>query len=103
MQPVIEYLKTGRRNIQVIIGLVVVIAFAAMPLIMGREGVERSYFIYFLFLTFIYITVAQGWNLVAGYAGQISLGTHAFFGLGAYTTAIIWINDLTKTGYYFDP
>ncbi len=51
---------------------------------------EESYLVYFLFLTFIYISMAQGWNLVAGYAGQASLGQHAFFGLGAYVTAIAW-------------
>jgi branched-chain amino acid transport system permease protein len=101
MQRSIDYLKTERRYIKVIIGLVIVIAFAAFPLFI--KDVERSYFIYFLFLTFVYVTVSQGWNLVAGYAGQISLGTHAFFGLGAYTTAIIWLHDITKTGYYFDP
>jgi branched-chain amino acid transport system permease protein len=100
MQQLKEYVLADRRYIKVIIGLVVVIAFAALPLYVD---VERSYYAYFIFLTFIYITVSQGWNLVAGYAGQISLGTHAFFGLGAYTTAIIWVNDLTKTGYYFDP
>ncbi len=48
--------------------------------------------------------LTQGWNLVAGYTGQISLGTHAFFALGAYTTAMIWRADLFKWGnYYFDP
>jgi branched-chain amino acid transport system permease protein len=100
MQRIRNYVTTDRRYIKLIIGLVVVIAFAALPLFID---VERSYFPYFLFLTFVYVTVAQGWNMVAGYAGQISLGTHAFFGLGAYTTAIVWVNDLTHTGYYFDP
>jgi len=65
--------------------------------------VEGSFLIYFLFITFIYVTLAQGWNLVAGYAGQISLATHTFFGIGAYVTALIWLHDLTKTPYYFDP
>lgn len=64
---------------------------------------ERSYLIYSIFLFFCYIIIGQAWNLVAGFTGQISLGQHAFFGLGAYTTAIIWLHDLTKTGYYFDP
>jgi branched-chain amino acid transport system permease protein len=31
------------------------------------------------------------------------MGQHAFFGLGAYTTGIIWLHNLTHTGYYFDP
>ena len=61
---------------------------------------EESYLVYFLFLTFLYIALAQGWNVVAGYGGQASLGQHAFFGLGAYLTAISW-----KAGWigYLDP
>jgi branched-chain amino acid transport system permease protein len=103
MQQIKNYTTADKRYIKLIIGLVVIIGFAAYPLLLGLENVEGSYIVYFLFLTFVYITVSQSWNLVAGYAGQISLGTHAFFGLGAYTTAIIWLHDLTKTGYYFDP
>lgn len=57
----------------------------------------------FLFMVFIYIIVGQGWNLVAGYTGQISLGQNAFFGLGAYTMMLLWVYDVTKTGYWFDP
>lgn len=37
----------------------------------------------------IYACVAIGLNLLVGYAGQISLGHAAFFGIGAYTTAIL--------------
>ncbi len=42
------------------------------------------------FLTFIFATLAIAWNLVGGYAGQVSFGYAAFFGTGAYTTAILW-------------
>jgi branched-chain amino acid transport system permease protein len=42
------------------------------------------------FLTFIFVTLAVAWNLVGGYAGQISFGYAAFFGTGAYVTAILW-------------
>ncbi|MBN2040719.1 MAG: branched-chain amino acid ABC transporter permease [Spirochaetes bacterium] len=80
-----------------IAGLIVVIFFVLCPLFLNSE---RSYFIYFLYTTFIYITIAQGWNLIAGYTGQVSLGQHAFFGLGAYITAITWRAGLTG---YFDP
>lgn len=63
-------------------------------------NVEESYLVYFLFLTFIYVVLAQGWNLLAGYTGQASLGQHAFFGFGAYLTAMTW-----KAGWtgYLDP
>jgi len=94
-----SYLRSGNQT-NIAATLLVAGILALLPLFMD---VESSYFIYFLFLTFINITIAQGWNLVAGYAGQISLGQNAFFGLGAYTTALIWIHDITKTGYYFDP
>jgi branched-chain amino acid transport system permease protein len=40
---------------------------------------------------------------VAGYTGQISLGQNAFFGLGAFTTALLWFWNITHTGYWFDP
>ncbi|MBN2062966.1 MAG: branched-chain amino acid ABC transporter permease [Deltaproteobacteria bacterium] len=78
----------------------IVIALALLPFFLD---VDKSYFGFFLFLTFCHIIISQGWNFVAGYAGQLSMGQHAFFGLGAYTTGIIWIRDITKTGYYFDP
>lgn len=83
-----------------IIFVAVVFCFAMVPFFIDAE---KSYFVYYLFLTFVYVVLSQGWNVVAGYAGQVSMGQHAFFGLGAYATAIIWLNDITKTGYYFDP
>ncbi len=84
----------------IIIAPVLIIALATLPFYVD---VNTSYLGYYLFMVFIFIIVAQGWNLVAGYCGQISLGTHAFFGLGAYTTFIIWLHNITHTGYYFDP
>jgi len=42
------------------------------------------------FLTFVFITQAVSWNLVGGFAGQVSFGFAAFFGTGAYVTAILW-------------
>jgi len=37
----------------------------------------------------LHVILAVGLNLLMGYAGQISLGHAAFFGLGAYTSAIL--------------
>jgi len=90
-------MKNHRR---VIVTAFVILSFAVVPFIVDSE---KSYLVYSLFLFFCYIVISQAWNLVAGYTGQISLGQHAFFGLGAYTTALIWLNNITKTGYYFDP
>ncbi|HLZ29806.1 MAG TPA: branched-chain amino acid ABC transporter permease [Chloroflexota bacterium] len=44
------------------------------------------------FLTFIFVTLAVSWNMVGGYAGQVSFGYAAFFGTAAYVTAILWRN-----------
>ncbi len=37
----------------------------------------------------IYLAAVQGWNILAGYAGEVSLGTSAFVGAGSYTAAIL--------------
>lgn len=43
----------------------------------------------FLLSSLIVALAAQGWNLLGGYAGQLSFGHAAFFGTGAYATAIL--------------
>jgi branched-chain amino acid transport system permease protein len=48
-----------------------------------------SYFISILIFIGIYAIAALGLGLLIGYAGQLSLGHNAFFGLGAYTSAIL--------------
>lgn len=90
--------ERSRRGYIILAALLAMIS--ALPFVLD---VEASYVIYFLFLTFTYVTLAQAWNLIGGYTGQISLGHHAFFGIGAYVTGLIWIHDVTGTGYYFDP
>ncbi len=45
-----------------------------------------------LVMVFIYGLMAQGWNLLAGYCGQISLGQAIFFGIGAYSASYFYAN-----------
>lgn len=52
---------------------------------------KRNDFINILILIFLYICLAQSWNILAGYAGQVSLGHAAFFGLGAITARFLWV------------
>ncbi|MCP5280029.1 MAG: branched-chain amino acid ABC transporter permease [Rhodoferax sp.] len=56
----------------------------------------KNYGIYLLTYWLIFIIATMGLNLTVGYAGQKSLGHAAFFGIGAYTVAI-----LTKAGISF--
>jgi branched-chain amino acid transport system permease protein len=82
------------------IAIVFIVFFATFPLYYDVSKKELG--IVFI-LVFVYGIVAQGWNLVAGYTGQVSLGQNAFFGLGAFTTALLWFFNVTHTGYWFDP
>ena len=43
----------------------------------------------FLVFTLILAIAAQGWNVLGGYGGQYSFGHAAFFGMGAYVSAIL--------------
>lgn len=49
----------------------------------------KNYGIYLLTYWLIFIVATMGLNLTLGYAGQKSLGHAAFFGIGAYTVAIV--------------
>ncbi|MEW6425711.1 MAG: branched-chain amino acid ABC transporter permease [Bacillota bacterium] len=48
-----------------------------------------QYLVLVFMLVFLYLTIAQMWNLLAGYAGLVSLGTQIFIGLGGYTLAVL--------------
>jgi branched-chain amino acid transport system permease protein len=59
----------------------------ALPTFTARSDVLNL-----LFLVYVYIALAQSWNIVGGFAGQINLGHAAFFGIGALATRSLWIN-----------
>ncbi|RMF83323.1 MAG: branched-chain amino acid ABC transporter permease [Nitrospinota bacterium] len=42
-----------------------------------------------MIMIFLYGMLAQAWNILAGYCGQISLGNAVFFGIGAYTSTLL--------------
>ncbi|MGD0781116.1 MAG: branched-chain amino acid ABC transporter permease [Dehalococcoidales bacterium] len=42
----------------------------------------------------IYILLAQSWNLIGGYTGQINLGIAAFFGCSVMVTHFIWVTGI---------
>jgi branched-chain amino acid transport system permease protein len=54
--------------------------------------VESRYVLFVCDLAMIYAIVALGLNLLMGYGGQISVGHAAFFGIGAYTSAILSVD-----------
>jgi branched-chain amino acid transport system permease protein len=67
-------------------GILFAAGCAALPLFTARTdllnlGVQ----------IFLAVVLAQSWNLLGGYAGQINLGHAAFFGLGALVTRTLWV------------
>ena len=56
----------------------------SLPLWMGNP-----YLLHVLIVTGIFIIAAMSLNLLLGYAGQLSLGHVAFFGIGAYASALV--------------
>ncbi|HTD48625.1 MAG TPA: branched-chain amino acid ABC transporter permease, partial [bacterium] len=46
------------------------------------------------FLVLLYAALAQSWNLLGGFGGQVNLGHAAFFGLGALVTRRLWLGGL---------
>ena len=67
--------------------LVVLIIIPQMPL--------SPYAIRICTLIMLYASLAVSLNLITGYTGQVSLGHAMFFGIGAYTTALM----VTKLGF----
>ena len=50
---------------------------------------QARYAQHVLILVLLYVTLGSAWNILGGFAGQLSLGHAAFFGIGAYAAAII--------------
>ena len=64
-------------------------AAAAVTLLLALPAVLNSYLLTILILTLFYAFLGQAWNIVGGYAGQLSAGHAAFVGIGGYTAATL--------------
>jgi branched-chain amino acid transport system permease protein len=72
----------GARERGLLAGLLV--ALVAAPLVADR------YLLSVLTLILYFAYVGQAWNLMMGFAGQLSLGHALYVGLGAYVAALLW-------------
>jgi branched-chain amino acid transport system permease protein len=80
-------LRINHIRIGLILMIVPVVLLALFPFI----GVPRSWLLY-SFNFFIYLAMANMWNLLAGYSGLISLCQPAFLGLAGYTMTVgTWV------------
>jgi branched-chain amino acid transport system permease protein len=65
-------------------GLGIVVLLALLPFGLGPDQTHD------LANLLVFVIVGVAWNLLAGYAGLISVGQQAFIGLGAYTS--VWLD-----------
>ncbi len=65
--------------------VVLVAALAFVPIVLSANATDK------LTTLYIYVILAAMWNALAGYAGLVSVGQQAFFGLGAY--AVIKLSE----------
>jgi branched-chain amino acid transport system permease protein len=63
----------------------------ALVVLVALPAVLSSYALTLFILIFFYAFLGQAWNIVGGYAGQLSAGHAAFVGVGGYTAAMLSI------------
>ena len=52
--------------------------------------IKSPYYLNIIIMTALFAFIGIGWNIIAGFAGQIFIGFATFVGLGAYTTIILY-------------
>lgn len=65
----------------------VLILALALPYVL-----QSQYMVYVACIVLLYAAAGMAWNLLGGYAGQLSLGHGIYFGLGAYTSSILFLD-----------
>lgn len=66
--------------------LIFAVLLAVYPFVL-----KGQYFLYIAINFLLYAFLGEAWNIIGGYAGQCALGHAAFFGLGAYTSSMLFI------------
>jgi branched-chain amino acid transport system permease protein len=74
-----------RSSLYLLAGLAVLAAAVALT-------VKDKFYLHLLIMMLFYAATSSAWNIVGGFAGQLSLGHAAFFGIGAYTSTLLFIN-----------
>lgn len=69
------------RRLWQVLGMV---ALLALPFI-----ITDRYFLHLVVMAGVFVILTSSWNLLTGYAGQMNLGHAAFYGIGAYASALL--------------
>jgi branched-chain amino acid transport system permease protein len=64
--------------------LVLLAILALLPLVL-----QDPYYLHLVIMVLMWVAIGTGWNIISGYAGQVLFGAAAFYGVGAYTAALL--------------
>jgi branched-chain amino acid transport system permease protein len=76
-----------RRRRELAVGGVLLVLLALLPL-----PIHDVYTRNLIIITLIFAGLAQAWNILGGYCGQISLGHALYFGAGAYVSTMLYLH-----------
>ncbi len=65
------------------------VATVALAMILVFTGVNE-YFFFAGYVVLQFVVLATAWNILGGYAGYVNFGTAAFFGIGSYTSVVLF-------------
>ena len=82
-QPPVPFAPAVVWRRQVAMAVVLLLVLCAVPFV--ADDFQLS----IMALVFLFASTGQAWNLMTGYAGQLSLGHALYFGIGAYAMAIV--------------
>lgn len=75
------------RQPQGYVPIIIIAVLGLLPVI-----IRNPFYVHIFVMTFFYAAMSGAWNLIGGYGGQLSLGHTAFFGIGAYTSTLLFLN-----------
>ena len=86
------------RHPKAYVSLILLIVMFLVPVVMGTPFWTNLFV-----LLFVFSALSVAWNIVGGYAGQLSLGHAVFYGIGGYTHTMyknlpIRVNGLAANG-----
>ena len=81
----------GKKKVFLILGMIAVLVLVTLPF--SVEG----YWIRVITSIFMYAIITAALNIIAGFAGYAAFGNIVFFGIGAYTTAMLML----RVGLYW--
>jgi branched-chain amino acid transport system permease protein len=83
---VMENAILRRRRRELWTGLVVLLILIVLPL-----PIHDVYTRNLIIITLLFAGLAQAWNILGGYCGQISLGHALYFGVGGYVSSLLYV------------